>query len=115
MKLIKRSKEVDVIYKELIKMLGDDFDPLRDSLNITILAEHINTINECNDTIAEIGTIYVADSGYRQLYPEVTLREKAQKGILTLSERYGLSIKDNQKLSKDDGYNIELDDIGDFL
>jgi len=115
MKLIKRNKAEELIYKELVEMLGTDFDPGRDELNITILAQHINTINECNETIAEIGTIYVADSGYRQLYPEVTLREKAQKGILTLSERYGLSIKDNQKLSKDADISYDIDDIGEFL
>jgi len=112
--MINRNKEQERIYKGLIKMLGDEFSKNRDELAITILASHIQSINEHEQVLSEIGKVYIADSGYRQVYPEVTLIEKAQKSILTICNMYGLNPLAAQKLVVEEKTEF-IDDIGNEL
>jgi P27 family predicted phage terminase small subunit len=112
--MINRDKEQERIYKGLIKMLGDNFSKDRDELAITILASHICSINEHEQVLSEIGKVYIADSGYRQVYPEVTLIEKAQKSILTICNMYGLNPLAAQKLVVEEKTEF-IDDLGNEL
>lgn len=98
--MINRNKETEIIYKNLIVMLGDKFEENRDEINISILAKHIQIINQCNQVIDELGTlVFEADSGYRQVIADLSIVHKSTQEVLKISSLYGLSLKHEQQLN----------------
>lgn len=113
--LIKREKEEQRIYELIIKELSDNIDLKKDSISLSILAQSINTINICNKEIEESGLTFVAGNDYRQVRPEVAIRNKAIATIIKLSSLFGMSPKDRMLMDKDAAKNIYSDEAGDDL
>ncbi len=113
--LIKREKEEERIYELIIKELSDNIDLKKDSISLSILAQSINTINICNKEIEESGLTFVAGNDYRQVRPEVAIRNKAIATIIKLSSLFGMSPKDRMLMDKDAAKNIYSDEAGDDL
>ena len=98
--MINKNKQTEIIYRNLIKMLGEKFQENRDEINISILAYHIDVINRCNRAMDELGTlVFVAESGYRQKWADLSIIADSQREILKISALYGLSLKHEQQLN----------------
>ena len=98
--MIHKNKNTEIIYNNLIVMLGDKFQENRDEINISILAYHIDVINRCNKAMDELGTlVFVAESGYRQKWADLSIIADSQKEIIKISSLYGLSLKHEQQLN----------------
>ena len=113
--LIKRAQEDQRIYEQILSDLEGTIEFSRDTINLSILAQSINTINICNETLDRDGLTFVAGNDYRQQRPEVTIRNKAIATVIKLSSLFGLSPKDRALLNKDNVKSGAVDDAGDDL
>lgn len=113
--LIKKEKEEKRIYELIIQELSDNIDIKKDAISLSILAQSINTINICNKELEEGGLTFVAGNDYRQVRPEVAIRNKAIATIIKLSSLFGMSPKDRMLMDKDAAKTTFEDEAGDDL
>lgn len=113
--LIKRAQEDQRIYDQIVFELQDSIDIKRDTISLSILAQAINTINLCNKELEEGGLTFVAGNDYRQVRPEVAIKNKAIATVIKLSSLFGLSPKDRILMNKDAAKLNIVDEAGDDL
>lgn len=113
--LIKRAQEDQRIYDQIVAELQDSIDIKRDTISLSILAQAINTINLCNKELEEGGLTFVAGNDYRQVRPEVAIKNKAIATVIKLSSLFGLSPKDRILMNKDAAKMNVVDEAGDDL
>lgn len=113
--LIKRAQEDQRIYDQIVAELQDSIDIKRDTISLSILAQAINTINLCNKELEEGGLTFVAGNDYRQVRPEVAIKNKAIATVIKLSSLFGLSPKDRILMNKDAAKLNIVDEAGDDL
>ena len=113
--LIKRAQEDQRIYDQIVSELQDSIDIKRDTISLSILAQAINTINLCNKELEEGGLTFVAGNDYRQVRPEVAIKNKAIATVIKLSSLFGLSPKDRILMNKDAAKMNIVDEAGDDL
>ena len=113
--LIKRAQEDQRIYDQIVAELHDSIDIKRDTISLSILAQAINTINLCNKELEEGGLTFVAGNDYRQVRPEVAIKNKAIATVIKLSSLFGLSPKDRILMNKDAAKMNVVDEAGDDL
>ena len=113
--LIKRAQEDERIYDQIVSELQDSIDIKRDTISLSILAQAINTINLCNKELEEGGLTFVAGNDYRQVRPEVAIKNKAIATVIKLSSLFGLSPKDRILMNKDAAKMNIVDEAGDDL
>ena len=113
--LIKRAQEDQRIYDQIVAELQDSIDIKRDTISLSILAQAINTINLCNKELEEGGLTFVAGNDYRQVRPEVAIKNKAIATVIKLSSLFGLSPKDRILMNKDAAKMNIVDEAGDDL
>jgi len=113
--LIKRAQEDQRIYDQIVSELQDSIDIKRDTISLSILAQAINTINLCNKELEEGGLTFVAGNDYRQVRPEVAIKNKAIATVIKLSSLFGLSPKDRILMNKDAAKMNVVDEAGDDL
>ena len=113
--MINLNKNQKDIYNKIAEMLGEKYEEGRDSINVSIMAYHIDLINICTKTLEELGSlVFIAESSYRQKYAEVSLIESSFKELTKLGALYGLSLRDQQKLNdlaSKDVYDAFDDDL----
>ena len=113
--LIKRAQEDQRIYDQIVSELKDSIDIKRDTISLSILAQAINTINLCNKELEDGGLTFVAGNDYRQVRPEVAIKNKAIATVIKLSSLFGLSPKDRILMNKDAAKMNVVDEAGDDL
>ena len=113
--LIKRAQEDQRIYDQIVSELQDSIDIKRDTISLSILAQAINTINLCNKELEDGGLTFVAGNDYRQVRPEVAIKNKAIATVIKLSSLFGLSPKDRILMNKDAAKLNVVDEAGDDL
>lgn len=113
--LIKRAQEDQRIYDQIVSELQDSIDINRDTISLSILAQAINTINLCNKELEDGGLTFVAGNDYRQVRPEVAIKNKAIATVIKLSSLFGLSPKDRILMNKDAAKMNVVDEAGDDL
>jgi len=113
--LIKRAQEDQRIYDQIVAELKDSIDIKRDTISLSILAQAINTINLCNKELEDGGLTFVAGNDYRQVRPEVAIKNKAIATVIKLSSLFGLSPKDRILMNKDAAKMNVVDEAGDDL
>jgi len=113
--LIKRAQEDQRIYDQIVSELQDSIDIKRDTISLSILAQAINTINLCNKELEDGGLTFVAGNDYRQVRPEVAIKNKAIATVIKLSSLFGLSPKDRILMNKDAAKMNVVDEAGDDL
>lgn len=113
--LIKRAQEDQRIYDQIVAELQDSIDIKRDTISLSILAQAINTINLCNKELEDGGLTFVAGNDYRQVRPEVAIKNKAIATVIKLSSLFGLSPKDRILMNKDAAKMNVVDEAGDDL
>tara|TARA_R110002072_G_scaffold127168_1_gene264419 strand:+ start:611 stop:997 length:387 start_codon:yes stop_codon:yes gene_type:complete len=113
--LIKRAQEDQRIYDQIVAELQDSIDIKRDTISLSILAQAINTINLCNKELEDGGLTFVAGNDYRQVRPEVAIKNKAIATVIKLSSLFGLSPKDRILMNKDAAKLNVVDEAGDDL
>lgn len=113
--LIKRAQEDQRIYDQIVSELQDSIDIKRDTISLSILAQAINTINLCNKELEDGGLTFVAGNDYRQVRPEVAIKNKAIATVIKLSSLFGLSPKDRILMNKDAAKINVVDEAGDDL
>jgi phage terminase small subunit len=113
--LIKRAQEDQRIYDQIVAELKDSIDIKRDTISLSILAQAINTINLCNKELEDGGLTFVAGNDYRQVRPEVAIKNKAIATVIKLSSLFGLSPKDRILMNKDAAKINVVDEAGDDL
>jgi len=113
--LVKRAQEDQRIYDQIVSELQDSIDIKRDTISLSILAQAINTINLCNKELEDGGLTFVAGNDYRQVRPEVAIKNKAIATVIKLSSLFGLSPKDRILMNKDAAKLNVVDEAGDDL
>jgi phage terminase small subunit len=113
--LVKRAQEDQRIYDQIVSELKDSIDIKRDTISLSILAQAINTINLCNKELEDGGLTFVAGNDYRQVRPEVAIKNKAIATVIKLSSLFGLSPKDRILMNKDAAKMNVVDEAGDDL